>query len=161
MSILPQSIFAQFIFLTLSGCVLGYITEPDAKAIKEQKKYDQLPCSKITGSSCQAKSSQQKRRYKLSDSRYLTQLKDPNAAIRTQTATEVAELGLASEQIILTLENLVKTDPSKWVRRASVKSLAKISGDRSREVIKLACKDKDEWVRQSANNALSKLHKGK
>jgi hypothetical protein len=143
------------ILLVQSGCILSLITEPDEKAKQSMTKLAyNSPCSRLN--SC-SKNIPHKKRYKLSENKYLIQLEDQNSAVRTRAVTEIAEFGYSSEEVIAKIEKMASQDESKWVRRAAVKSLTKISGSRSKSIIASACNDKDEWVRYSAKKAMLQL----
>jgi HEAT repeat protein len=143
------------LLLMQSSCILGLITEPDEKARQSMAALAyNSPCSRLA--SCKKNPSNQKR-YKLSENKYLERLEDTNPAVRTRAVTEVAEFNYSSDEIIAKLERMASNDESKWVRRAAVKSLSKISGNRSKNIISSACSDEDEWVRHSAKKAMLKL----
>lgn len=147
---------AALIFLGQSSCVLNLITEQDARGKNPNTSLAyNAPCSRL--GSCSSKDKKIKKTFKWSEKKYLQKLDDPNPAARTRAVTEVAEHNFNSDVIIKKVEAMAQGDESKWVRRAAVKSLSKISGIRSKNTIASACNDKDEWVRHSAKKVMLEL----
>lgn len=88
----------------------------------------------------------------------LARLGDPNAAVRTNAATDLGLIGPQARAALGPLIRAVRSDESKWVRRAAVKALVKISC--APEVVKtlqLALGDSNEWVAHSAAGALRRI----
>ncbi len=138
---------------------MALITEPDDVARREMvKSYDYNNyCSKNSANACYEKPNRRRIRSKLKESTILNQLESPNDAQRTRAVTDLIYLNERDEDIISKLESMVVTDESKWVRRAAVKALAKLSGKESLTTLKFAKKDQDQWVRHSATEAIKKL----
>lgn len=146
-------------FLSLNSCALTLITEPDDFARREMEKSygSNNYCAKSGANACYEKPSHLRVRSNLKDSSLYYQLDSPNDAQRTRAVTELLHLNDNNPDVISKLESLVVTDDSKWVRRASVKALAKLSGRDSLSTLKYAKKDKDKWVRHSATEAIKNL----
>lgn len=146
------------LLLFLPSCFLEHFTEPDQEALREMSKYEKQKsvCQKNSGV-CYARKTKNNRRYKFNEEYYLEKLENSNDAYRTRAATEVAEAGITNSKIISKLDYLALNDSSKWVRRASVKALAKLQGKQAINTLSLAEKDKDPWVRHSAKLAKNKL----
>jgi HEAT repeat protein len=88
----------------------------------------------------------------------MVQLRNSDAAVRTNAATDIGALGSFASPAIGPLANAARYDESKWVRRASVKSLAKISSEpRVVQTLTAASHDSDKWVAHSAQKALHKM----
>ncbi len=90
--------------------------------------------------------------------RYLVQLRDKQAAVRATAATSIGLLGpkatVAVQPLILALN-----DQDKFVRRAAVKSLAKIGSREAVEPIRRKLQDRDKYVAHSAARALQTLQR--
>lgn len=157
-SILYQSIIF-FSIISTQGCLLSYVTEPDQQAKKEMaKSFDQVPgCAKNSNKTCHVNNSESKR-YKLKERHTISMLNNSDDAIRTQAVTEVAEYGITEDSVIAKINEMAIHDKSKWVRRASVKTLAKTLGREALPTLKLASHDSDPWVRHSAQKAIIKLN---
>jgi hypothetical protein len=88
----------------------------------------------------------------------LVQLSSSDAAARTGAATDLGALGSFASPAIDPLAHAARYDESKWVRRASVKSLAKISSEQQVvQTLTAASHDRDRWVAHSAQRALRKM----
>jgi hypothetical protein len=88
----------------------------------------------------------------------LGQLQDQNAALRTNAATDLGMIGPAASSAISPLIRAVKNDDSKWVRRAAVKALVKISsGPDVVKTLQFALGDSNVWVAHSAAGALRRI----
>ncbi|HQH27297.1 MAG TPA: HEAT repeat domain-containing protein, partial [Oligoflexia bacterium] len=88
----------------------------------------------------------------------IKQLKHNDAAVRTNAATDLGAIGPGAHDAIEPLAQAARDDSSKWVRRAAVKSLPRISsGPRVVDVLAAACNDKDRWVAQSAEKVLRRM----
>ena len=144
---------ALFISLcSLTGCFLVPLVEPDAQARGEKT------CSICRGalrySASQRVGSTSGVASKVS--RLTNQLQSAEAVNRAHAAYWLGELGANSQtavpQLIVAL-----ADGDKWVRRASAKALGKI-GDRAAVVpLRVAARDKDPFVAESAKRALKGL----
>lgn len=90
--------------------------------------------------------------------RYLVQLRDKQAAVRATAATSIGLLGpkatIAVQPLIVALN-----DQDKFVRRAAVKSLAKIGSREAVEPIRRRLQDRDKYVAHSAARALQTLQR--
>ncbi len=90
--------------------------------------------------------------------RYLVQLKDKQPAVRATAATSIGLLGpkatVAVQPLIVALN-----DQDKFVRRAAVKSLAKIGSREAVEPIRRKLQDRDKYVAHSAARALQSLQR--
>jgi hypothetical protein len=82
------------------------------------------------------------------------QLKNPDPAKRTCAATDLSRLNRSSGDLIPHLVRALRTDNSKWVRRAAVKSLGRIGTRAVIAPLTAALNDRDRWVAHSAANAL-------
>lgn len=154
---------------TLSGCVafVPYL-QPDAQARGDGPK-KVCPISGFTPgipgpdgdapvSHSQPPAQDQRRsRTEASVQRLISQLADKEPAVRTGAATDLGSFGAAAESAVEPLAKAVRQDPSEWVRRAAVKSLAKIGTPGVVEPLRLALNDRNKWVAHSATNALRKL----
>ena len=142
----------------LSGCFLEHFTHPDDKARLEIAKYEnvKMPCAAKAGV-CYSKYTSKSKRFSFNDQYYLQKLESENDALRTQAVNEIAEIGVTDPRVVSKIDYLAIHDSSKWVRRASVKALAKIQGQDAIPTLSKAEKDKDPWVRHSASLAKSKL----
>ena len=87
------------------------------------------------------------------------QLRSGSEVARTHAATDLGRLGKSAKSAVSDLSNSLRYDESKWVRRAAVKSLAKISGDSVVAPLKFALNDNNPWVVHSAKNALRKVRR--
>src|SRR5690606_605743 len=145
--------------LSLNSCALALVTEPDEFAKREMvKSYDHNNyCSKNNSHTCYDKPHRRKVMFKLKDNSILNQLDSSSDAQRTRAVTELLYQNENDPETISKLESMVVKDKSKWVRRASVKALAKLSGKGSLSTLKIAKEDKDRWVRHSATEALKNL----
>lgn len=158
--------YCAIIFLCFfNSCALSYFTEPDVRARKEMLK-NEMSRTSLHAGGCMGKnvgtcSAQRKRysysRYKLKEKQSLSMLNNKDDALRTQAVTEMSEARYLNEDVIERIKNMAITDPSKWVRRASVKAISKISGKHAIPTLKIALKDRDKWVRHSASQSLAKL----
>lgn len=125
--------------------------------IENQPKHDSNCCSKNKVYTDSINTRQTKR----SSSKIALLLKDinsPDCAKRTRAATELGMLKSHARTAIEPLSQAIRQDECKWMRRASVKALAKIS--KEPEVIKTlkhASKDKDKWVAHSAQRCLKDI----
>ena len=90
--------------------------------------------------------------------RYLVQLRDKQPAVRATAATSIGLLGpkatIAVQPLIVALN-----DQDKFVRRAAVKSLAKIGSREAVEPIRRKLQDRDKYVAHSAARALQTLQR--
>ena len=86
----------------------------------------------------------------------LRNLEHHRDAVRSTAATELGFIGHGRPDVIKALKTATWKDPSKWVRRAAVKSLYKLQGKASIPTLKNALKDKDPWVVHSARNLIHK-----
>lgn len=87
------------------------------------------------------------------------QLRSGSEVSRTHAATDLGRMGKSAKGAIDDLSNSLRYDESKWVRRAAVKSLAKISGNSVVAPLTFALNDNNPWVVHSAKNALRKVRR--
>lgn len=168
--------FLSFIlfFFMQSSCALLLITEPDERTLKFQEKSAKgKSCTSCKDSKNTKERDAQKGfsasqdRYKKSQSakaisRYRYQLKSARSdAARTRAATELGMYDSLALDAVPDLEHAAINDKSKWVRRASIKSLYKIGSHSSLGVIRTATKDRDHYVKKSAEEAMNKWNNGK
>jgi hypothetical protein len=145
--------------LMINSCALLLITEPDEQALRYQKKSG---CS-----DCERKKSQKKTIYKPTHPAiskidiYKNQLSSSSDAVRSSAATQIGLMGPDGASAVAQLEHAVLYDPSKWVRRASVKALYKIGSRSSLRVLETATKDTDHYVKMTASQAVSKWKQGR
>jgi HEAT repeat protein len=153
-------IFCCMIFLIQSSCVLLLITEPDEEALKYNKK-NCSSCGRKSASVRTKTSYRNLNRSKLvnSVSTYIEDLSSESDVARVNAATLLGYLEKHAIDAVPYLENAALNDSSKWVRRASVKSLSKIGAKSSLRIFDLARKDKDPYVKMSAEKAASYWHK--
>lgn len=90
----------------------------------------------------------------------LAQLQSNDPAARTCAVTDLGFLPTHRAQIVPPLSRAVVHDKSKWVRRAAVKSLAKIAPREAIPLLEVALRDSDRWVQHSAARALAQLRSG-
>ncbi|HMO17354.1 MAG TPA: HEAT repeat domain-containing protein [Oligoflexia bacterium] len=172
-TIVTLSFLVQF---NMSGCALLLITEPDeqARRVAMNGGVVDSPCSGCKKNLIKSNSNnsfnlnyRQSSRSLLSQEIYdvntikvtnlRNQLKSGSDAERTRAASTLGDLGSASIPAVKELEYHCISDKSKWVRRASVKALAKIDGRGSRGVIRKATEDRDPYVKASAQTALNRI----
>ena len=87
----------------------------------------------------------------------LANLRNSSDATRTTAATELGFIGFGRVDVIEALKVSTWKDPSKWVRRAAVKSMYKLAGKGAIPTLRNALKDKDPYVVHSAQRALVML----
>ena len=87
----------------------------------------------------------------------IKQLENGDAAARTRAATTLGEYPGRVDDSIGPLIRATE-DPSKNVRRAAVKALARLKDSRGVAPIRQRLKDPDPFVRESARNALRQLN---
>ncbi len=156
-------VFAAVCCSVLCSCVaLLPFVQPDDTAIKNNNicqpghKDDSLACAVADSSVRASVPSVTKKKQRIEQLK--KQLSDPDAARRTNAATSLGEFGPAARMAIPALIYAVKYDSSKWVRRASVKALPKISSDQETiAALRYALNDKNSWVSHSAANALKHI----
>ena len=90
--------------------------------------------------------------------RYLVQLQDKQPAVRATAATSIGLLGPKASGAVQPLI-LALNDQDKFVRRAAVKSLAKIGSKDAVEPIRRRLNDRDKYVAHSAARALKTLQR--
>lgn len=84
----------------------------------------------------------------------LIDLAHGDAALRSTAAYYLGALGTKARSAVPALTTAALRDSSNWVRRSSVKALAKIGSPDVWPTIHLARNDADPWVRHSADNVL-------
>jgi HEAT repeat protein len=157
-------IFCCMIMLAQSSCMLLLLTDPDEEALKYNKNTIPRNCS-----SCGNKSAPQRNKasyrnlnrakIRNSVSSYINDLSSESDVTRVNAATLLGYLDEHAIDAVPYLEKTALNDPSKWVRRASVKSLSRIGAESSLRVFNLAQKDKDPYVKMSAEKAASSWHR--
>ncbi len=146
------------------GCLLTYVTEPDEQALASQANGGII---ENKNGACginppepgtRAFYNSRKKDYRSIVLDLVKKMSHSSDVVRTNAATEIGNLGAENlgDQASISiskLENLAESDTSKWVRRASIKALAKIGSPSSLSVITSSFKDPDPYVRHSAENA--------
>lgn len=89
--------------------------------------------------------------------RLLTQLRNGTPAERTWAATDLGRLRRPHTELIPPLARALRSDDSKWVRRAAARSLGRLGSRSAVPPLREALRDRDRWVAHSAANALSQL----
>ncbi len=149
--------------LVLNSCALLLITEPDEQALRYQK------TNKI-GNACsdlKREKSAKTKEVSLNNGNafnqspdkinfYIQQLSSASDATRAGAATQLGMLGYHAKPAVSNLEYSAIHDSSKWVRRASVKSLYKIGSHTSYRVFEKAKNDSDYYVKTAAEQAINK-----
>ncbi len=144
--------------LFLSGCfVLVPLAEPDAQALAGGKC---LSCRRQAAE--QDARSYYPRTNRLGAPRegrvakLLRQLESPRAVNRAHAAYWLGELGTDATAAVPGLITHL-SDNDKWVRRAAAKALGKIGDSRAKEPLKVAGRDRDHFVAESARKALNRF----
>lgn len=93
--------------------------------------------------------------------RYIAQLEDSKATVRTAAASYLGMMGADAAPAVGPLTAKL-TDESKFVRRAAAKALGRIGAPAvpSREALKATTRDKDPYVAKTAQWALAQLGPG-
>lgn len=87
----------------------------------------------------------------------LAALSSADAATRTCAVTDLGFLPHFRHEIVPPVSHAVVNDESKWVRRAAVKTLAKVASADAIPLLRRALTDRDRWVQHSAAKALERL----
>jgi hypothetical protein len=150
----------------LPSCALVLLTEPDEQALRVAANGGTLDayCERCVNSSKRYSRINSSKRGSLRNiplEREYEGLSSKSDAARTRSATSFGLMGKEAIPALSKLEHLAIHDKSKWVRRASVKSLGKIRENSSYNILKKASKDSDPYVRMSAEAALKNWPKSK
>lgn len=150
----------------LPSCALMLLTEPDEQALRVAANGGSLDpyCERCVNSSKKYSRINSAKRGSLRNiplEREFEGLTSNSDVVRTRSATSLGLMGKEALPALSKLEHLAIHDKSKWVRRASVKSLGKIGEKSSHNILKKASKDSDPYVRMTADTALKNWPKSR
>jgi HEAT repeat protein len=147
-----RTIVVLFLTLTLSGCFIIPLVEPDSQArLNGECQVCEARASLRHNSQVSAAKQKSSKLDKL-----IRQLNSDKPVDRAHAAYWLGEMSQGAVPAVPTLITALQ-DSNNWVRRASAKALGKIGDRRALEPLKALKKDKDKFVAETASNAVRNL----